>query len=307
MRIGIIGLGNIAQKAYLPVITSRRDVELILCTRNGDTLNKLSEMYRIRECVHTVDELINHGIDAAFVHSSTESHKGIVEKLLNNNINVYVDKPISYSYDEALKLVKLSEDKGLILMVGFNRRFAPMYKKLKDLKKPDIVIMQKNRLYHPENIRRFIFDDFIHVVDTLRFLSPSDIDGMQVKSLIMNNSLYNVVLQLSSRECTLIGIMNRDSGTTEETVEYMNPNNKWIIRNLSDAIHFNNGTEKIIKFNDWDPVLYRRGFYQIIDHFISSVKNNETPSPSARDSLLTHEICEKVVLKLQTAQNIIEL
>ena len=300
MKIGVIGLGNIAQKAYLPVITSRRDTDLVFCTRNLDTLNKLSRMYRIQECVQSVDDLIKHGIDAAFVHSSTESHAQIVEKLLNNNIHVYVDKPISYSYDDTLRLVELSEKKGLILMVGFNRRFAPMYKKLKGQEKPDIVIMQKNRLYHPDNIRRFIFDDFIHVVDTLRFLAPSEIEDMQARSLIMNGSLYNVVLQMSGDGYTSIGIMNRDNGISEEVVEYMNPNNKWVVRDLTDVIHYNNGTEKIIKFNDWDPVLYRRGFYQIIDHFIYSVEHNEIPSPSVRDSLSTHEMCEKIVSTLES-------
>ncbi|MEF1307816.1 gfo/Idh/MocA family oxidoreductase, partial [Vibrio owensii] len=35
MKIGIIGLGDIAQKAYLPVITQLPNVELVFCTRNA--------------------------------------------------------------------------------------------------------------------------------------------------------------------------------------------------------------------------------------------------------------------------------
>ena len=38
MRIGVIGLGNICEKAYLPVITAIEDVELIFCTRNEEKL-----------------------------------------------------------------------------------------------------------------------------------------------------------------------------------------------------------------------------------------------------------------------------
>lgn len=34
MRIGIIGLGDIAQKAYLPVLSKKEGIELVLCTRN---------------------------------------------------------------------------------------------------------------------------------------------------------------------------------------------------------------------------------------------------------------------------------
>ncbi len=49
MKIGLIGLGVIAQKAYLPVMSTKEGIELILCTRNKETLNKLSSMYNIKK------------------------------------------------------------------------------------------------------------------------------------------------------------------------------------------------------------------------------------------------------------------
>lgn len=295
MRVGVIGLGDIAQKAYLPVITAKENIELVFCTRNINTLNKLSAMYRIPHGVNTVEELINTGIDAAFVHSSTESHAEIIEKLLLNNINVYVDKPISYSYSEALKLAELSEKAGKILMVGFNRRFAPMYCSLKEQGPANIIIMQKNRLYNPDNARRFIFDDFIHVVDTIRFLIPGSIDDIQIRFMKKDGLLYNIMLQLSGKDYTAVGIMNRDNGVTEETVEYMSPGSKQVIQDMVHKTSYINGIRQMTKFNDWDPVLCRRGFYQIVDHFLYSVEHNIMPSPSIQDSIITHEICEKIV------------
>ena len=100
MKVGIIGVGSICKKAYLPIITSREDIEIILCSRNKDVLLDISKKYRIQNFTTSVEELIEMGIDCAFVHSSTESHYKICEKLLNNGIHVYVDKPISYSLDE---------------------------------------------------------------------------------------------------------------------------------------------------------------------------------------------------------------
>ena len=72
-------------------------------------------------------------IDAAFVHTATESHIEIIEKLLSNNIHVYVDKPISYSYEDSIRVSNLAKKANKILMVGFNRRFAPMYSNLKTM------------------------------------------------------------------------------------------------------------------------------------------------------------------------------
>ena len=58
MRIAIIGLGDIAQKAYLPIITTRNDIELVFCTRNQSTLNRLTRMYRVAESVSDIDDLL---------------------------------------------------------------------------------------------------------------------------------------------------------------------------------------------------------------------------------------------------------
>ncbi|CAI2325393.1 hypothetical protein IFVP22_C210118 [Vibrio parahaemolyticus] len=43
MKIGIIGLGDIAQKAYLPVITQLPNVELVFCTRDAEALSSLTQ------------------------------------------------------------------------------------------------------------------------------------------------------------------------------------------------------------------------------------------------------------------------
>lgn len=92
MKVGIIGIGGICRKAYLPVITSRYDIDIILCSRNKDVLLDMSRKYRIKEFTTCVEELIKMGIDCAFVHSSTESHYEICEKLLKSGIHVYVEE-----------------------------------------------------------------------------------------------------------------------------------------------------------------------------------------------------------------------
>jgi virulence factor len=75
----------------LPVLSEKEGIELVLCTRNLDTLNNLSQNYRIQEKVQTVEELITKNIDAAFVSTATEAHFEIAEKLLKSGINIYID------------------------------------------------------------------------------------------------------------------------------------------------------------------------------------------------------------------------
>jgi virulence factor len=299
MRIAIIGLGDIAQKAYLPVITTRNDIELVFCTRNQVTLDRLTKMYRVTESVNNIDDLLDKKLDAAFVHTSTESHTDIAGKLLKHGIHVYLDKPIAYSYEESQNLVELAEQTGHILMIGFNRRFAPMYNQLITKEHRQLIIMQKHRVFLPEHARYVVFDDFIHVIDTLLYLAPGKIRDVRVSSLQKGGQTHQVMLQLDGDGYTAIGIMNRDSGMAEEVLEVINPGNKWVVRGLNTTAHYMGGEEHVYHFNDWDSVLYRRGFPQIIDHFLQCVKHNSAPLQSVRDALETHAMCERITTELE--------
>lgn len=298
MRIGIIGLGNICEKAYLPVITAIEGIEIVFCTRNKKRLNSLSKKYRINEAVSTVDELINMNIDAAFVHTATESHIEIIEKLLNNNIHVYVDKPISYSYEDSIRVSNLAKEVNKILMVGFNRRFAPMYSNLKNYGTPSVIKLEKNRVNSPKDPVVFVLDDFIHVVDTLRFLMDEDIESINVNGLKRDGLIYNVVVTMTSKNTTCIAMMNRDSGANEEELEYTSSGKKVMVRNLIDSKVLINNVEENKSFKDWDTILYRRGFENIINEFINSVKLGVQATPTIEDALKTHKICDEILKKI---------
>jgi virulence factor len=299
MKIGMIGIGDIAQKAYLPVITRKKDIDIILCSRNETLLKDIARSYRGIQYVTSVEELIAAQVDAVFVHAATTVHYNICRELLNHGIHVYVDKPVSYHVEETRQLFQLAKEKNNILRVGFNRREAPLVKNLKELDKPDVVICQKNRLNLPSDIRTYILDDFIHVVDTLRYLLEDKVLSYHVKGIIKDKLLYSVTLQLIGQRGTAIGIMNRESGKNEERLEYICPGEKRIIEDLNTLSIYKNGTEIKQKFGDWEPVLYRRGFDQITDLFLKDITDGNGYLVRDEFSLETHELCEEIVLNLQ--------
>jgi virulence factor len=295
MKIGLIGLGDIAKKAYLPVLSEKEGIELVLCTRNAETLHALGDKYRVEERVQTVEELIAANIDAAFVSTATEAHYEISKKLLENGIHVYIDKPISLTFGETERIVQLAKDSGKIAMVGFNRRFIPKVKELKEHGKPSFLLMQKNRFAAPDKARRFVVEDFIHVVDTLRFLMDSTVKDVKVQSLKKGDLLHHLVIQLIGEDCTAVGIMNRDGGVTEEIIEFSAGHHKYVVNSLVETTHYHNKEKSVSTFGDWEPTLYKRGFYDLVDHFLECVENGQEPDPSIEDSLITHEICERIV------------
>lgn len=296
--MGMIGLGDIAEKAYLPVLSARPGIDLHLMTRNQANLHRLAERYHIPKRFDNLEDLMNAGIEAAFVHASTEAHTEILQQLLDHNIHVYVDKPIDYSFSKAKETVELAKQKRKMFMVGFNRRFVPMYQQLKEIRAPQLILMEKNRVGQPDQPRKFIFDDFIHVVDTLRYLLPGPVESVQVDFRKEKGQLYHVLAHMTGGGTTAIGIMNRDSGIAEEKVEVMGAGEKRVVRNLTEMTVFRNGEEWLKRSGDWEPTLHRRGFEQTVSVFLKAVQEQQSPEPSAEDSLVTHELCEEIVERI---------
>ena len=298
LKIGVIGLGDIAQKAYLPIITRKKDIELVFATRTKEVLDKLANKYNVKNKVSNVEQLVDEDIDAAFVHAATKAHYEIVKKLLENDIHVYVDKPITYSFDRARELVELANEKDLKFFVGFNRRFVPMYKKAKnEVSAPKIVKMIKNRTRGADEIRQMIFDDFIHVVDTLRFMGEGSTEVIDIHSITEDDLMHRVNILLRSGESNLYGIMNRNNGITEEKLEITGFKEKRVVNEITEMEIYNNGEKKVTKTGGWNPMLYNRGFEDMISEFLYILRNDLSTKRLAKDFLETHRICEDIVIK----------
>ncbi|MFE9408832.1 Gfo/Idh/MocA family protein [Streptomyces sp. NPDC006704] len=293
MKVGCIGLGDIAQKAYLPVLTSLADTELHVQTRSPATLAKVAGAHHIPAArAHAdLDSLLAQGLDAAFVHAPTAVHPEIVTRLLEAGVPTYVDKPLAYELAESERLVELAEERGVSLTVGFNRRLAPGYAQCADHPR-ELILMQKNRVGLPEDPRTLVLDDFIHVVDTLRFLAPGPIEHTVVRARIRAGLMEHVVLQLSGDGFTAIGTMNRLNGSTEEILEVSGQDTKRQVLNLADVVD-HRGQPTLRRRGDWVPVARQRGIEQCVLTFLDAVRAHTTLS--ARDALATHELCERIV------------
>ncbi|MER5370376.1 Gfo/Idh/MocA family oxidoreductase [Streptomyces sp. NPDC002722] len=299
MKVGCIGLGDIAQKAYLPVLTTLPGVELHLQTRTPATLATVAEAHRIPAGQrHTgLESLIAQGLDAAFVHAPTDVHPEIVARLLEAGVATYVDKPLAYELAVSRRLVSLAEERGTSLAVGFNRRVAPGYAQCAEHPR-ELILMQKNRVGMPEDPRTMVLDDFIHVVDTLRFLAPGPVEHTVVRARIREGLMHHVVLQLSGDGFTAIGTMNRLSGSTEERLEVSGQDTKREVVNLAEVID-HKGQPSVRRRGDWVPVARQRGIEQSVLSFLDAVRAGKVLS--AEDALRTHELCERVLLDLDCA------
>lgn len=229
------------------------------------------------------------------MHAPTQVHPEIVTRLLEAGVPTYVDKPLAYELADSARLVALAEERGTSLAVGFNRRFAPGYAQCADHPR-ELILLQKNRTGLPEEARTMILDDFIHVVDTLRFLVPGPVDDVTVRARTEDGLLHHVVLQLAGDGFTALGVMNRLSGSAEEILEVSGQDTKRQVVNLAEVID-HTGRPTVHRRGDWVPVARQRGIEQAVLAFLDAVGEGRTLS--ARDALATHELCERVVREVR--------
>ncbi|EPC95610.1 dehydrogenase-like protein, partial [Lacticaseibacillus paracasei subsp. paracasei CNCM I-4649] len=83
LTIGVMGLGTIAQKAYLPVYTQMQNqVHWVLSTRNDDKLQQLATQDGLAIAGTTLEDLDAQPLDAIMIHTPTETHYQYVKHFL---------------------------------------------------------------------------------------------------------------------------------------------------------------------------------------------------------------------------------
>ncbi|WP_340679033.1 Gfo/Idh/MocA family oxidoreductase [Paraglaciecola sp.] len=299
MRIAMLGLGDIAQKAYLPLVASHPKIVPLLCTRNTQILRRLQAQYRVNEVYSDVADLLASHPDAVMIHSSTDSHFPLAQRFLTAGIPVFIDKPISYHYAECEQLVNLAVLKNLPLIMGFNRRFAPMYQHFAGTAAIQIHY-QKNRYNLPANPRQYIYDDFIHVLDYLRHCAQQMPANIDVFAHQQAGWLGALQVQWQHKGCLYSGMMNRLNGATEERLEYYAKNKKWQIESLREGQVWENNSSSPLKFDDWQTTLTKRGFVSMIDDMLLQLEDGTNYATRSQQTLDTHRLCEQVVNKVET-------
>lgn len=301
-RIGVVGLGSIAQKAYLPFISRQIDWSLVGAYSPTEARrNEICNWYRIK-AFSNITDLFNQ-CDAILVHSSTASHFEVVSEALNHGKDVYVDKPLAANLDDAERLVELSNKTGRKLMVGFNRRFAPMYINAKNSAiNPAWIRMEKHRIAKigPSDFEFTILDDYIHLVDTARWLGEPDGNINGYIKLNQNNQLIYAFNDYNSLEDTHMFIgMHRSSGTNLEQLEIVGENSIIRVKNLETTEIEASGTIKTILSPSWETIIKRRGFEDCILHFIHSIIGDTKPSIDGEEALKTQKLADAIIQQLK--------
>lgn len=136
MRLGVIGLGEVAQVVHLPLLSALPELFEVrsACDLSPQLLAGVGDRFGIPHRYATSSELIAAGdIDAVLVLTSDEYHAEAVVQAAEHGLHVLVEKPMCLSPREAETIIDARDRNGTTVMVGYMRRFAPAFLEAKEL------------------------------------------------------------------------------------------------------------------------------------------------------------------------------
>ncbi|KPK32011.1 MAG: dehydrogenase, partial [Nitrospira bacterium SG8_35_1] len=192
--VGFIGAGNYATRILIPAFKESGANLYSVASSGGGSGNHAGLKYGFKETTTDTAALIsNPQINTIVITTRHNSHGRFICEALKAGKHIFAEKPLCLTFDELSKIKEIysslftSHSSLPILMVGFNRRFAPQIKKMKELlngvRSPKSFIMTVNAGTIPADHWTQdlqigggrIIGEACHFIDLLRFLSGNEI------------------------------------------------------------------------------------------------------------------------------------
>ena len=264
-------------------------------------------------------------LDLIIASVNADTHPQLIASAINKNVPIFVEKPVASSIDQIEKLIKLDKDK--MVMVGFQKRFAPNYRLIKEaIDKKNYGDLHALHLEFgvgslSEGTEFFLLEVGIHFIDLLRYFTS----GIQIESVLIKEikkGQLNCNIAFSAKD-NVIGNLylssNFDWSNCHERVLASFEKENILVDNLVDYSSRSNSKsflsiplEKISKKRMvkeiWHPNYitgdvvnsshYQAGFLPELQHFCRWVSREEKNSISNLENAHeTHRLMESIIKK----------
>ncbi|HYP42757.1 MAG TPA: Gfo/Idh/MocA family oxidoreductase, partial [Candidatus Nitrosocosmicus sp.] len=179
LNIAVIGTGGWG-KNHVRVLNDLGVLSAV-CDSDENRIKSISNKYKIHSYSNLKDLFEKErNLDACLVCTPTKTHYAIASEIIKRKINVFVEKPLSFSSAECEELTKLSKQYDVILTSGYIERFNPAIQDLKRIIEEntcgELLMMEfhrENRMpLHIKDVG-IIYDTSVHDIDTALFIFNS--------------------------------------------------------------------------------------------------------------------------------------
>lgn len=264
------------------------------------------------------DELLAN-CDAVLVCAPNKTHKEIALHAIAEGKHVFCEKPFTIGIDDGKKLRDVANASGKVFQVGFNRRFAPVYQKLRELiadDKPHSAHIKMNRgeLKDPPwtgdvNVTGgFLYETTIHLFDMVRY-QFGEIDelvayGSQHEYPELDE--FSIIFKLKNGfHCTFASSSDASWHFPFERIETF-CHHRTIITEEMERLLDSRGMDANFETLSFNMVEKEEkwGYVQEDRSFIDSILSGTAPAVTADDGYRSVELVESVYSAIRTGEHV---
>ena len=141
IKWGFIGCGEVTEKKSGPAFNEVEGSQVVaVMSRSEDKARSYAERHRIRKWYTDPQRLIDDpDVNAIYIATPPSSHATFAIMAMKAGKPVYVEKPLAASYNDCIRINRISEQTGVPCFVAYYRRYLPYFQKVKEIIKNGVI------------------------------------------------------------------------------------------------------------------------------------------------------------------------
>jgi myo-inositol 2-dehydrogenase/D-chiro-inositol 1-dehydrogenase len=325
VRFGVLGAGRIG-KVHAKAVSANRDAVLVaVADAFADAATALATQYGAE--VRSISQIeAASDIDAVVICTPTDTHADLIERFSRAGKAIFCEKPIDLDSERVKACLKVVEETGAKLMVGFNRRFDPHFmavrKAIDDgrIGNVEMVTITSRDPGAPpvDYIKRSggIFRDMtIHDFDMARFLLGEEVAFVSAHAAVLvdpaigeagDYDSVTVILETASGKQAVISNSRRATYGYDQRIEVHGSagvvsaeNQRAVSIELANADGYTRPP-----LHDFFMTRYTEAYANEIASFVSAVEKGTAISPSGTDGLIALQLADAAVESVKTGKRV---
>lgn len=324
LKVGVIGTGHLG-KIHTKLFKEVETAELVGVYDIDETKANEAAKEFGTQAFANLDELLSQ-VEGVSIVATTSAHYELVKKAFEKNVNVLVEKPITASIQEAEEIVKIADDKKLMLQVGHIERFNPALLSLEKYQL-DPKFIQTDRLaqFNPRGTDvAVVLDLMIHDIDIILSLVKSEVKEIKASGVAVvsdnidianarlefeNGAVANVTAsRISQKKMRKMRMFQQSGYIALDFITGVAEVYRLVGKDEMAENHFLSfgemgvGEKKKFVVYEQPEIKQVNALKYELERFIESVKNKTRPVVSGEDGLKALKVADEIIKKIEESK-----
>ncbi|MEK3888166.1 inositol 2-dehydrogenase [Bacillus sp. FSL K6-3431] len=325
--IGVIGAGRIGQLhvenlSKIPFVRVKTVADISV-----SHLKEWANLYQVEELITDYHRLLQDpDIQAIFICTPTPSHTTIIKEAALMKKHIFCEKPVSFSAADTKEAIEAAALAGVNLQIGFNRRFDPNFKRLRQIVEngevgnPHIIKITSRDPAPPSTdyIRKsggLFMDMMIHDFDMARYIVGSEVESVSAVGAVMVDPIIGELGDIDTAVVTLtfesgaIGVVDNSRQAVygyDQRVEVFGDKGMASAENNRATTVEVSKADGVVKDKPLYFFLerYTEAYIEEVKEFVHACEKGHEVSCSGFDSLIAESIARAAKESLETRRPI---